>query len=58
MRPPRRRERPAEALVLAVLALEAQFEAIKKKQEQIDARLQQLQQAAEAAAALMKGMQV
>jgi hypothetical protein len=55
-KPPRRRVRPNAALLLAVLALETQLQAIKVKQEVIDAKLQKLQAAAEAATELLAGV--
>jgi hypothetical protein len=52
-KPPSRRVRPAEELLLAVLALEAQLEVIQAKQARIDAKLEQLQAAADAATVLL-----
>ncbi len=54
-KPPRRRLRPNAALLLAVLALETQLQAI-KVQAVIDAKLEKLQAAAEAATELLAGV--
>ncbi len=55
-KPPRRRVRPNAALLLAVLALETQLQVIKVKQAVIDAKLEKLQAAAEAATELLAGV--